>query len=142
MIGFVPISYAQIFDALTNSKVYSEGQPLLTYGNASPNEDLLIRLFAPDGTIANFDQIKTDKDGTFNHVLVIWPSPSANFPYGTYTVEVISTEQNGLSQKIDVKFSSTTELLDVPVERFVNTLVFAPETAAINQSIRVLFKGD
>ncbi|MDF2423597.1 MAG: methyl-accepting chemotaxis protein, partial [Nitrosopumilus sp.] len=63
--------------------------------------------------------------------------PSASFPYGTYTVELISTEQNVISQKIDVKFSSTTELLDVTVERFVNTLVFAPETAAIGQPIRV-----
>ena len=40
-------------------------------------------------------------------------------------------------KKIDVKFSSTTELLDVPVERHVNALVFAPETAAINQPLRV-----
>jgi len=69
--------------------------------------------------------------------LLTWPQPSTDFPYGTYTVEVISTEQNGLSQKIDIKFSSTTDLLDVTVERFVNTLVFAPETAAIGQPIRV-----
>ena len=40
-------------------------------------------------------------------------------------------------KKIDIKFSSTTDLLDVTVERFVNTLVFAPETAAIGQPIRV-----
>ncbi len=64
-------------------------------------------------------------------------NPSTNFPYGTYTVEVISTEQNGISKKIDVKFLSTTDLIDVPIERHVNTLVFAPETAAINQPFRV-----
>jgi len=40
-------------------------------------------------------------------------------------------------KKIDVKFTSTTDLIDVPVERHVSTLVFAPETAAINQSFRV-----
>jgi hypothetical protein len=50
---------------------------------------------------------------------------------------VISTEQNGISKKIDVKFTSTTDLIGVPVERHVNTLVFAPETAAINQPFRV-----
>ena len=58
-----------------------------------------------------------NQDGSFNYSLLIWPQPSTNFPYGTYTVEVISTAQNGISKKIDVKFSSTTELLDVPVER-------------------------
>ena len=69
--------------------------------------------------------------------MLTWPEPSTNFPYGTYTVEVISTEQNGISKKIDVKFTSTTDLIGVPVERHVNTLVFAPETAAINQPFRV-----
>jgi len=87
--------------------------------------------------LAKFDQIITNSDGSFNHNLLMWPEPSTNFPYGTYTVEVISTEQNGISKKIDVKFTSVTDLVDVPVERNINTLVFAPETAAINQSFRV-----
>ena len=98
---------------------------------------MILRLFAPDATIAKFDQITTNSDGSFNYNLIIWPEPSTNFPYGTYTVEIISTEQNGISKKIDVKFTSTTDLIDVPVERHVSTLVFAPETAAVNQSFRV-----
>ena len=121
----------------TNNKVFSENQPLFVYGKGLPNENLIIRLFAPDETIAKFDQITTNDDGTFNHVVITWPESSASFPFGTYTVEIISTEQSGASQKIDVKFTSTTELVDVPVERQVNTLVFAPETAAVNNSFRV-----
>ena len=121
----------------TNSKVYAPSHNLQVYGTGLPEENLILRLFAPDETIAKFDQLTTNADGSFNYSLLTWPQPSTNFPYGTYTVEVISTEQNGLSKKIDVKFSSTTDLLDVPVERIVNTLVFAPEIAAINQPIRV-----
>jgi len=121
----------------TNSKVYSPAHSLQIYGTGLSEENLIIRLFAPDETIAKFDQITTDHDGSFNYSVLIWPEPSTNFPYGTYTIEVISTEQNGISKKIDVKFTSTTDLIDVPVERHVNTLVFAPETAAINQSFRV-----
>ncbi len=121
----------------TNGKVYSPEYPLQIYGKGLPEENLIIRLFAPDESIAKFDQITTESDGSFNHDLLTWPEPSTNFPYGTYTVEVISTEQDGISQRIDVKFSSTTELIDVTVERFVNTSVFAPETAAIGQSFRV-----
>jgi len=117
--------------------VYSPAHNLQVYGKGLPEENLIIRVFAPDESIAKFDQITTEKDGSFNYALLIWPQPSTDFPYGTYTVEVISTEQNGLSKKIDIKFSSTTDLLDVTVERFVNTLVFAPETAAIGQPIRV-----
>lgn len=132
----IPDSFSELALS-TNSKVYSPEHNLQVYGKGLPEENLILRIFAPDESIAKFDQLTTNQDGSFNYELLRWPQPSTDFPYGTYTVEVISTEQNGISQKIDVKFSSTTELLDVPVERQVSTLVFAPETAAINQPIRV-----
>ena len=131
-----PNSFSEL-ELFTNSKVYSTEHNLQIYGKGLHEENLILRLFAPDATISKFDQIITNSDGSFNYNLIIWPEPSTNFPYGTYTVEIISTEQNGISKKIDVKFTSTTDLIDVPVERHVTTLVFAPETAAINQSFRV-----
>jgi len=124
-------------EVATNNVIFSPGQPLFVYGKGLPNENLIIRLFAPDETIARFDQIKTSEDGSFNHVLIMWPESTSTIPFGTYTVEVISTEQSGVSKKIDVKFTSTTDLVDIPVERQINTLVFAPETAAVNHSFRV-----
>ena len=131
-----PNSFSEL-ELFTNSKVYSTEHNLQIYGKGLPEENLILRLFAPDATIAKFDQITTNSDGSFNYNLLTWPEPTTNFPYGTYLVEVISTEQDGISKKIDVKFTSTTDLIDVPVERHVSTLVFAPETAAINQSFRV-----
>ncbi len=131
-----PNSFSEL-ELSTNSRVYSPEHSLQVYGTGLPEENLILRIFAPDETITKFDQITTNSDGSFNYGLLIWPEPSTNFPYGTYTVEVISTEQNGISKKIDVKFTSTTDLIDVSVERHVNTLVFAPETAAVNQSFRV-----
>jgi hypothetical protein len=133
----IPYSFSEELVLFTNSKVYAPSHTLQVYGKGLPEENLIMRIFAPDESIAKFDQITTGEDGSFNYGLLTWPEPSTSFPYGTYTVEVISTVQNGISQKIDVKFSSTTELLDVTVERFVNTMVFAPETAAIGQPIRV-----
>jgi methyl-accepting chemotaxis protein len=121
----------------TNSKVYSPDHTLQVYGNGLSEENLILRLFAPDESITKFEQIQTNSDGTFNHQLLTWPNPSSNVPYGTYVVEVLSTEQNGLSKKIDIKFSSTTELISVAVERQIDTVVFAPETGALNQSFRV-----
>ncbi len=133
----IPNSFSETLELFSNSKVYAKDQPLFVYGKGLPNENLIIRLFAPDGTIAKFDQITTNDDGSFNHVLIIWPESSTTFPFGTYSIEAISTEQDGLSQKLDVKFTSTAELVDVPVERHLNTLVFAPETAAVDQPLRV-----
>jgi len=121
----------------TNTKVYSPEHTLQVYGTGLPGENLILRLFAPDESITKFEQIQTNSDGTFNHQLLTWPTPSSGIPYGTYVVEVLSTEQNGLSKKIDIKFSSTTELVAVAVERQIDTVVFAPETGATNQSFRV-----
>ena len=124
----------------TNSKVYSPDHTLQVYGTGLPGENLILRLFAPDESITKFEQIQTNSDGTFNHQLLTWPNPSSSVPYGTYVVEVLSTEQNGLSKKIDIKFSSTTELVAVAIERQIDTVVFAPETGAINQSFRVFIQ--
>ena len=133
----LPMSFSENLELYTNSAVYSPIHNLQIYGKALPEENLIVRLFAPDGSIAKFDQIRTEKDGTFNYNLIEWPIVSIGFPYGTYTVEIISTEQNGISNSTDVKFLSTAELQDVPIERHITVSVFAPETAAVNQSIRV-----
>ena len=124
----------------TNTKVYSPEHTLQVYGTGLPGENLILRLFAPDETITKFEQIQTNSDGTFNYQLLTWPTPSSGTPYGTYVVEVLSTEQNGLSKKIDIKFSSTTELVAVAVERQIDTVVFAPETGATDQSFRVFIQ--
>lgn len=135
------VVHAEKLELFTDNKVYSDGQPLLVYGRALPNDGIILRLFAPDGTIAKFDQITADSKGEFNHILIEWPVASTKFPYGTYTVEAISSQEKGFSQKIDVKFAQSTELVGVPIERIVNTLVFAPQTAAVNEPIRVFVQA-
>ena len=138
MLLFIPIptSFADI-TLQTNNNVFSERQPLFIYGEAFPNENLIIRLLAPDETISKFDQIEVNDDGTYEYVIITWPEASPDFPFGTYTIELISTAQNGISKTLDVKFLSTSELTSIPIERYVNALVVAPETAAINQPFRV-----
>jgi hypothetical protein len=123
----------------TNSKVYAPNHNLQVYGLATPEENIILRIFAPDGTIAKFDQLTTNIDGTFNYNLLTWPTASTAFPYGTYLVEVIST-QYGLSEEIEIKFAETTTLEHIPITRDIVTTVFAPETVAINQSLRVFIQ--
>jgi hypothetical protein len=138
LVLLIPISnsYAEL-DVNTNSNVYAPSHDLQVYGTGLPEENLILRIFSPDDTIKKFDQLTTDENGKFSYILFTWPKASNDFPYGTYTVEVISTAQNGISKKIDVKFSDSTNLQEIPIERIVNTSVFAPEIAAINHPIRV-----
>ena len=141
LLLLIPIqdSFSEL-EISTNSKVFSSEHTLQVFGTGLPEENLILRLFAPDESITKFEQIQTNSDGTFNHQLLTWPDPSSSLPYGTYVVEVLSTEQNGLSKKINIKFSSTTELISIAVERQIDTVVFAPETGAINQSFRVFIQ--
>ena len=120
----------------TYQQIYTTQHPLLVYGTGPPNAPLVLRLFAPAGTIAEFEQITTNSDGSFNYKMLDWPTSSTKFPFGTYTVEAISstTEEN---QKIDIKFASSTELELIPIERRISTQVFAPEISAIDRSFRV-----
>ena len=108
LLLIIPVNYGYSeLQLLTINQVYSEGEPLFVYGKGQPNETLIIRLIAPDKTIPKFDQFETNEDGTYEHVLMVWPKASSNLPFGTYTIEIISTQQNGLSKKIDVKFTSS-----------------------------------
>ena len=124
-------------DVYTNQLVFAPGDPIFVHGQATPKEPIIIRLFTPDDTIAEFEQIMTGDDGSFHHFLMEWDMPTTNLPYGTYNLEVISNQQGGISKIIQVKFSSTSDFVQVPIERNVSTIVFAPETAAVSRDFRV-----
>lgn len=130
-----PQVFAEELKVYTNQQIYSTQHPLLIYGTGPENSPLILRLFAPDGTIAEFEQIITNHDGSFSHKMLDWPSSSTKYPFGTYTVEAITN--TGERQKIDIKFASSTELELVPIERKITTQVFAPEMAAADRPFRV-----
>jgi hypothetical protein len=127
--------FAEELVTYTNQQIYSTQHPLLVYGTGPENSPLILRLFAPDGTIAEFEQIMTNSDGSFSHKLLDWPSSSTKYPFGTYTVEAITN--TGERQKIDIKFASSTELELIPIERKITTQVFAPEMAAADRPFSV-----
>jgi len=129
-------AYADL-DIASTSRVYASGQPLVVFGQAEPGEDIIIRMTGPDGTITKFDQITTNPDGSFQYTVLVWPEATVSFPYGTYTIEILSAEQGGLSRTLDVRFAQTAELVETPVSRTINMLIFAPETSAVNNTLRV-----
>jgi len=140
VLGFLIIaSSPQVFAAeltmYTNQQIYTTQHPLLVYGTGPVNAPLVLRLFAPDGSLAEFEQIITNPDGSFNHRMLDWPSSSTKYPFGTYTVEALTS--GGQSQKIDIKFAASSELELVPIERKITTQVFAPEMAASDRTFRV-----
>ena len=128
--------FAQSVVFHTDSTVYSPEDPLLVYGTVSENDPLILRLFAPDGTIKGFEQISADIDGIFNHILLTWPEPSTTFPYGTYSIEILSTTNEGILGTIDVRFGPN-ENDEIIISRDATALVYAPESAAVDSPIRL-----
>ena len=135
IIAYSPQVFAEDLSAFTNQQIYTTQHPLLVYGTGPENAPLVVRLFAPDGSIAEFQQITTNSDGSFSYKILDWPDSSTKYPFGTYTVEVLTNI--GLTQKIDIKFASSTELELIPIERRIITQVFAPEMAAADRPFRV-----
>ena len=130
-------SFASQLDFFSDSQVYSPGKPLFVYGKGLPQEDIVLRFTDPAENVITFTQVTADKDGKFQTELFVWPEASTSIPFGTYTIEAISTQQNGLAKKLEIKFSSSEEIQKVPVSRTITTLVFTPETAAIGQPFRI-----
>jgi signal transduction histidine kinase len=137
--GVAP-AFAQTIEFHTDSQLYVTGKPLFVYGKSLPSDDVILRIFAPDNTIAAFTQIQADERGFYTTQLFLWPQVSTQFPYGTYVVEAISTKQPGVSQRIDIKFLASAESERVPITRTINTLVFAPDTAAVDSTIRIFIQ--
>ena len=135
IIAYSPQVFAEELSVFTNQQIYTTQHPLLVYGTGPENAPLVVRLFAPDGSIAEFQQITTNSDGSFSYKILDWPDSSTKYPFGTYTVEVLTNV--GLNQKIDIKFASSTELELIPIERRIITQVFAPEMAAADRPFRV-----
>ena len=123
-------------DSFTNRQVFAPGEPLFVYGNSIADSPVLIRLSSPNDNIIHFEQIVTKSDGSFHYFVMNWPSVSDNTPYGTYILEIIA-ESGAVSDELNLKFTETSSLVNVPVIRNVNTIVFAPETGAINNVFRV-----
>jgi len=73
----LPQVFAQDLQMYTNQQIYSTQHPLLVYGNAPEKSPLVLRMFAPDGSIAEFEQIITNDDG-FEYRKLTFPESSKN----------------------------------------------------------------
>jgi len=140
LVMTVGTAHAQLdsIDVHTSSDIYSTGQPLFVYGSVKSEDSIIVRLRAPDGSIVKFDQINLlERTRVFNYVILTWPEPTPDLPYGTYSIEVISTLGIDSNKFLDVSFAPQSELIRVPVERHIDTDVFAPDTTAINSVMRI-----
>lgn len=110
--------YAQELEFGINDSVFVDEQVLVISGKALPVHELILRLHSSDKTIKIFEQITVNESGSFGYDF-IWPKDSFHYPYGVYTLEIIDISQNGLSESIEVQFTSNKLEQDIIRNQFL-----------------------
>lgn len=134
--------HAEKLSLVVNDDVFIEGQSLVITGQSSPNDEITIRLVAPDSGIKLFENIITNDSGSFSYTFV-WPFTFdvRDYEYGVYVLDAINTSRgNTLSDKIDIKFVSDSTFQDYL--DFAEKIVCGPGTELINRECTIISQVD
>jgi len=133
-------AHAEKLSLAVNDNIFIEGQPLIITGQSSSNDEIIIRLVAPDTGIKMFENIIVNESGNFSYIFN-WPFAPNDYEYGVYVLDAINVSQNNtLSDKIDIKFISNStlqEYLD-----FAEKIVCGPGTELINRECTIISQAE
>ncbi|HJS82318.1 MAG TPA: hypothetical protein VJ742_05725 [Nitrososphaera sp.] len=93
------------FTLRTSQQVYVPGEMLEVLGTAEPNDMLAVRLYDPAGLAIRIENIEVDEDGSYRGVVLVWPGPTRNLVFGTYTVEALSSIEGVEPLRTEVSFA-------------------------------------
>jgi len=121
-----------------NEKTFVIGDRLIISGNSSrPNDVLIVELFNSKAERVLITQIDTDANGDFRKELLKWPVPSQDYPYGTYSLVVISRLDEERRVTEALRFDPIPGL-EGNVGLDLATQISVPPVIGINESARVL----
>ena len=122
-------------------QVYRPGDTLTLYGAADPDELLVIRLYDPSGLAIRIDNIHVDEEGFFREDILVWSEPSRNLPFGTYTVEAISSVGNKDPQHVEISFAegiaAEAPVLQFPKTHNLGVKLDAPSEVTVDTDFRI-----
>jgi len=130
--------HAEQISLVVNDDVFIKGQSLIITGQSSPDNEISIRLVAPDSGIKLFENVIANDSGSFSHTFV-WPITfdARDYEYGVYVLDAINVSQdNTSSDKIDIKFVSDSTFQDYL--DFAEKIVCGPGTELINRECTII----
>jgi len=141
--SFVVIPHAAFSQARflfkTTEEVYNPGESLTVYGASEPNDTLLVRLYDPAGKAVEFNNIQVDEEGFFRVALFKWPEPSRNIPFGTYTIEAISSAAQE-TQVLELTFAESLQQdqgVRIPKTHILGVKLDSPDQITVNEPFRI-----
>ena len=143
--GVLPSASAARFTLLVEEQVYTPGERLIIYGAGAANDALLVRIFGPTGqAIENIIRnVPTDSDGFFREEIYEWPEPRVAVPFGSYTIEVISSKDRVDMRQVEVTFAEVVEDDDGPRFAATHTLgikLDSPNQVSVNEPFRIFIQ--
>ncbi len=101
MIGIV----ASALTVYTDKSVYHPGDVVKVYGTATPNAVITLLMLNPAGKLIAVNQVTANETGGFSTIIYIFPeAPTADVPYGTYTITVYDSARNE-KKTVTIEFS-------------------------------------
>jgi hypothetical protein len=144
-IMLFPIAFsaygATDFVLRTSEQVYVPEQTLTIYGAAAPNEVLAVRIYDPSGLAVRVESVKVNEDGFFRQNILVWPEPSRNLPFGTYTIEAVSSVGNKPPQRVQISFAEAVAVegtvTQFPQTHLLDVKLDAPSEVTIKTPFRI-----
>ena len=141
IVNTQPTFAAVDFVLRATQQVYIPGEVLTVYGAATANEVLVVRVYDPSGLAIRIDYVQVKDDGFFRQGIMEWSEPSKNLPFGTYTVEAISSIRNSDPLRVEVSFAEGIAS-EAPVTQFPRTHTLAvkldsPVQVTVNSDFRI-----
>jgi hypothetical protein len=134
-------AFGDEFLVRVNQQVFVPGDVLTLYGKGAPNDVLVARLFDATGRAVRIESIPTDDDGFFSKRVIEWPSPSATLPFGTYTIQINSSEGDPNPQTIEIIYAGgSTDQIDDTATPVVHSLVVkldSPTDVSTEEAFRI-----
>jgi len=134
------LAYSQArLTLLTEEEVYNPNEDLVVYGHTVENDLILIRLYNPVGIAIDIEHIQADDGGFFRENIFEWPEPERDLPFGTYTIEAISSSGDSSLREIIFAESlqETTDGVRIPKVHTLAVKLEAPDQVTAGTSFRI-----
>jgi hypothetical protein len=134
------LAYSQArLTLLTEEEVYNPNEDLVVYGHTVENDLVLVRLYNPVGIAILIDNIRADDGGFFRDNIFKWPEPERDLPFGTYTIEAISSSGDTSLREIIFAESlqETTDGVRIPKVHTLAVKLEAPDQVTAGTSFRI-----
>jgi hypothetical protein len=124
---------------LTEEEVYNPNEDLVVYGHTVENDLVLIRIYNPVGIAIDIENIQADDGGFFRETIFEWPEPERDLPFGTYTIEAISS--SGDSSLLEIIFAEslqeTTDGVRIPKVHTLAVKLESPDQVTAGTTFRI-----